>query len=130
MPCRQLQCSMPSTPAATACSMALSQWAWAVTGRPAACASATIRSISQSVNWVATISVPGVDIPPLAMTLIRSAPRSTCWRTVWLIASGPSTTPPRKWQCPAGTVIGGPDAITMGSGRASVPARARRSTTA
>src|SRR5664279_213552 len=62
---RQLQCSIPSTRAARACSTAGRPWACAVTGRPAACAWSTKKRRSSSVNWVRITSVPGVVIPPL-----------------------------------------------------------------
>ena len=68
---------------------------------------------------------PAVMTPPLAITLTRSAPRSTRSRTAARSCSGPVASPPMFAQCPSRLVMGGPDATiagAAGSGQASGPA--------
>jgi hypothetical protein len=105
---------MPSAPAARACSIADSPWAWAVTGSPAACASSTSTRSSSRENWQLSTSVPGVVLPPLAITLTTSARRSARSRTAARIWVVPATSPPMCQQCPPTLVIGGPDATIVG----------------
>ena len=67
---------MPSTPTAITCSTAGVPCACTVTGRPAAWARSTIRRSSVVVNWVRITSLPGALMPPEAITLTTSTPRS------------------------------------------------------
>ena len=53
--------------------------------------------------------------PPLAITLTRSAPRSTRSRTAARSCSGPVASPPMFAQCPSRLVMGGPDATIVGA---------------
>ena len=106
---------MPSTPAATASAMAWVPWACAVTGSPCRCASSTAARSTPASNWARSCRVPGVIVPPLAMILMTSTPRSTCSRTAARTPNSVgSATPSKKWQCPPGLVIGGPAATTVG----------------
>ncbi len=111
---RQVQCSMPSTPASTACSTAARAWACAVTGRPRPCDSSTTQRSSSRVNWQAAMSVPGVMFPPLAITFTTSTRRSARSRTAARSASSPATSPPIIQQCPPTEVMGGPEATMCG----------------
>ena len=72
-----VKCSRPSTAAATACRMPRSEWVWASTRRPASCAQSTSRRRSSRPNCTPLTSLPSVAIPPLAITLTTSTPRST-----------------------------------------------------
>jgi imidazolonepropionase-like amidohydrolase len=70
-------------------------------------------------NCASCCGDPGVRVPPLAMILMTSTPRSACsWTAARTSAAVGSTAPPRTWQCPPGMVIGGPAARIVGrSGR-------------
>ncbi len=92
---RQVKCSSPSTPAATACQAPRTEWVWATTDSPASWPSETISARSSGENCTPSWSEPGVSIPPEAITLMTSTPRSTCSAIAARIASGPSATPPR-----------------------------------
>src|SRR5215207_7170565 len=61
------------------------------------------------------MSVSGVLIPPLAITLTTSTRRSTRCRTAACSSSAPAASPPRYQQCPRGVVIGGPEATIHGN---------------
>ena len=74
------------------------------------------------------MSVPGVMVPPLAITFTTSTRRSARSRTAARSASSPATSPPIIQQCPPTEVMGGPEATMCGPW--SAPARSRRSTTA
>jgi hypothetical protein len=93
---------MPSTPASRAARIAPVPWACAVTGRPRRCASSTITVSCSGVNWATSWWVPGVMVPPLAITLMTSTPRSARSRAAARSASGVgSAAPPRKLAVPS-----------------------------
>ena len=70
----QEQCSIVVTPASTARRMPSRPWACAATGLSIRLASATITASCSTVNWAYQGADPFVMNPPVAMTLIRSAP--------------------------------------------------------
>ena len=74
--------------------------------------------------------MPGVDPPPLVITLITSTRRATRSTTAARTDWSSDTTPPMKWQWPPGVVIGGPAATTVGSSRLPICWRSRRFTAA
>ena len=120
-----VMCSKPSTPAATASTMDCVPCACAVIGSPCRCASSTATRSSAGPNWLRSGRLPAVRLPPLAMILMTSTPRSTCSRIAARTPEIPTAGAPRKWQCPPGVVIGGPAATIVGS-EASVRAASRR----
>ena len=64
--------------------------ACAATRRPIRCASSTIAVISSSVIWAGSGSSATTDRAPVAMNLMKSAPRRICSRTALRISHGPS----------------------------------------
>ena len=89
-------CSIPSAPAATALAIAATACACAVTLSPCRWASSTAALSTSGVNWARYWCVPGVRVPPLAMILMTSTPRSACSRTAARTpAAVGSAAPPR-----------------------------------
>jgi len=103
-------------------------WACAATGLPIRLASVTITASWSAVNWAYQGAEPAVMNPPVAMTLIRSAPRLWWVRTMRRRSSSLSASPPMNQQCPPVTVTGGPAATSRGP-RARPAAMASRTTT-
>jgi hypothetical protein len=66
--------------------------------------------------------------PPVAITLMTSAPCSMLRRTTSRIASAPSASPPRNQQCPPGAVTGVPAARMQGPGSRPPAMSSRRRT--
>ncbi len=87
MPCALASAAtrMPSTPRACA-----------VTRRPAWFAIPTIARISSAVNWALSGSEVTVMLPPVAITLMTSAPCSTSSPVRRVTSGTPWATPPRK----------------------------------
>ena len=81
---------MESIPALRAFFMPSLPWAWAAVLRPALWASSTPAAISSKLSWACPGSTPGVHIPPVAMSLITSAPAFICSRTAFRTWSRPS----------------------------------------
>ncbi len=124
-----VQCSMVSTPAATAAAMPSVPWACAATGNPELRASATIRLSSSGVNCACQLAGPPLVMPPpVAMTLMRSTPAAALRRTAVRIASLPWTSPPMNQQCPPGTVSGVPADSSRGPGTRPAAISSRRRT--
>lgn len=110
---KNVQCSMPSTPAATAAAIPAVACACAVTGRPTCSAAAT------AASWpLPYCGCHGSDAvvtnPPVAITLIQSAPRAARSCTASTSSSTLSATPPRNQQCPPLRVNGGPETTSSG----------------
>ena len=116
---RNVQCSIPSTLAATAAAMPAVAWACAVTGKPTRWAASTTAASWPSSYCGRHGSVPTVVKPPVAMILTQSTPRAARSRTASTSASVSSASPPRYQQCPPRRVNGGPE--TSSSGPASAP---------
>ena len=57
-------------------------------------------------------------LPPVAITLMTSAPCSTSSPVRRVTPGTPLATPPRKWQCPLGIVTGRPHTSRRGPGMA------------
>src|SRR5882724_4071439 len=87
---RKIPCSMVVMPASIASAIPVEPWAWAAVRRPAFLASSMAARISSSVSWGDPGSTPGVITPPVAMSLITSAPALSCSRTALRTSSGPS----------------------------------------
>ena len=123
-----VQCSMVLTPAATARLMPSRPWACAATAMSTRRASATITASCSVLNCAYHGAEPLVMNPPVAMTLIRSAPCLWWVRTIRRRSSSLSASPPMNQQCPPVTVTGGPAATSRGP-RARPDAIASRTTT-
>ena len=72
---------MVSIPAATARASPSVPWAWAATWRPRRWASSAIARRSSTGYWARPTLLPGVIPPPVAQTLMKSAPSLTSRRT-------------------------------------------------
>ena len=90
------QCSIVSTRATVALMTPGVPWQWAETRLLRRCASLTRVIISCWENCSRRGFVPGVMPPPVAITLMKSAPAFTCARTARLISVSPSTSTPKK----------------------------------
>ena len=121
------QCSMVSTPAATARAIPSLPCACAATRLPSRCASPVTALSSAGVNWANQGAEPVVMKPPVDMTLIRSAPILWCSRTMRRSSSAEPHSPPMNQQWPPVGVSGRP-AVTS-RGPSAVP-RAMASRTA
>jgi len=117
------------TPAATARRMPSMPWAWAATGMSTRRASSTITVSWAVVNWAYQGADPLVMNPPVAMTLIRSAPCLWWVRTTRRRSSSLSASPPMNQQCPP-VIVTGLAATTIRGPRARPPAMASRTATA
>ena len=91
---RNTPCSMVSMPASRHHAMPSSAIAWAAARRRARCASSTPARNSSSVSCAARGSTPGVMTPPVATSLMTSAPARSCSRTARRRSSGPSACRP------------------------------------
>jgi hypothetical protein len=123
------QCSIVVTPAATARRMPSVPWAWAATGMSTRRASAATSASCAVVNWAYQGAEPVVMNPPVAMTLIRSAPCLWWVRTRRRRSSSLSASAPMNQQWPPVTVTG-LAATTSRGPRASPLAMASRTATA
>src|SRR6266508_3066170 len=89
-------CSMERAPARTARLMPSAPCACAATNVPYSAASSTAARISSSLNSGAPGAVPRVSTAPVAMTLMKSAPRWRISRTTRRISSTEFATPNRS----------------------------------
>lgn len=85
---------------------------------PDRAASWTAMRIVDAGYWVLRGFAVGVNMPPVAMILIASAPCLTCARTAVATWSGVSASVPKNQQCPAVIVIGVPATSNLGPGMA------------
>ncbi len=97
---RKMPCSMVVMPASTASAMPAEPCACAAVSRPDFLASSTPARISSSVSCGEPGSTPGVITPPVAMSLMTSAPALSCSRTALRTSSGPSASRPMKLPWP------------------------------
>ncbi len=88
--CRLRPCSIVSTPASIARRAPSSPSAWAATRTPIRWASSTTAAISSAVTCARSGSSRVTDRAPVAMILMKSAPRRSCARTALRISHGPS----------------------------------------
>ena len=116
---------MPSKPAATQRSMPSVPCAWALARSPRRWASWVIACSSARPYWAARGLVPRVP-PPVAITLMKSAPALCMRRTARRTPSSPSASFSRNQQWPPVDVIGAPPVTIRGP--TSRPSRTARAT--
>ncbi len=93
----------------------------AATGIARRSASRTAAASVSTGYWTVRGFAVGVNIPPVAMILMQSAPSFFCRRTATTTWSSVSASVPNMWQWPAVVVIGVPASRSRGPGM--MPAR-------
>ena len=83
-------CSIVSTPSSIASRAPSRPSACAATRRPSRWASSTSAASSSRVSWAGSGSSRSTERAPVAITLMKSAPRRSWARTAWRRAHGPS----------------------------------------
>ena len=109
-------CSIESMPARKAFLMPSVPIACAATRRPWRCASSIAAESSSGVNWAFPGTAPLVSTPPVAMSLMQSAPSHICSRTALRASQGESTARPIGQPWPPVMQSTAPEARIRGPG--------------